>query len=441
MNTVEIIRKKRDGHVLTTAEIDYMISGYSTGEIPDYQMSAWAMAVFNQGMTAKETADLTMAMIASGEQVDLSQIQGIKVDKHSTGGVGDTTTLVLAPLVATAGIPVAKLSGRGLGHTGGTIDKLESITGFSTEMEIARFSELVNENQIAVMGQTANLTPADKKLYALRDVTATVDSIPLIASSIMSKKIAAGTDAICLDVKTGDGAFMKEEADAIRLAEAMVEIGKHVGRTTIAVVSDMSQPLGKAIGNAIEIEEAIDTLAGKGPEDLTELSLVLGAHMLTLSQKYTDVAKAREALEIAIQNGSALEKLKQFVAGQNGDQDQIEHPEQLPQPQQKIEVKIEKSGYVTGIFAEEVGVCAMLLGAGRRTKEDEIDHAVGIRLHKKVGDEVKAGDVIATMYVNDTQYVSEVQERLLQAYTIADVHVTPAKLIRCIVTTDGVMQY
>ncbi|MGA9172686.1 MAG: pyrimidine-nucleoside phosphorylase [Thermoactinomyces sp.] len=438
MSTVEIIRKKRDGKSLDTKEIQEIIQGYTAGKIPDYQMSAWAMAVFYQGMTEKETADLTMAMVESGDQVDLSAIKGTKVDKHSTGGVGDTTTLVLAPLVAAAGVPVAKLSGRGLGHTGGTIDKLESIRGFSTELATEEFVELVNKNKVAVMGQTANLTPADKKLYALRDVTATVDSIPLIASSIMSKKIAAGADAIVLDVKTGEGAFMKEEADAVRLAQAMVAIGKHVGRKTVAVVSDMSQPLGYAVGNAIEVREAIDTLKGKGPADLTELCLVLGAQMLVLSGLYPTPKAARQTLVELIQSGKALNKLREFIAGQHGDPAQIDQPETLPQPKQIIPLEAEQDGIVQAIHAEEVGLCAMKLGAGRATKEDKIDHAVGILLHKKVGDAVQKGEPLASLYVNKTEALEGVKQRLLHAMQIGADPVLPPKLIRSIVTEDGV---
>lgn len=441
MNTVEIIRKKRDGQELSREEIRYLIEGYSSGKIPDYQMSAWAMSVYFQGMTERETADLTMAMVESGEQMDLSGIHGMKVDKHSTGGVGDTTTLVLAPLVAAAGVPVAKLSGRGLGHTGGTVDKLESIRGFSTDMSTEEFAALVNRHQLAVMGQTANLTPADKKLYALRDVTATVDSIPLIASSIMSKKIAAGANAIVLDVKTGDGAFMKEEKDAIRLAEAMVSIGKHVGRTTVAVVSDMSQPLGHAVGNAMEVVEAIETLKGQGPRDLTELSLILGSQMLVLSQKCRSLEEAREILENLIRNGQALEKFKQFVAGQHGDPSMVDNPEMLPAPEQKIPILADQDSYVEAIQAEEVGLCAMLLGAGRMTKEDKIDHAVGVYLHRKVGDRVLKGDTLATLYVNRTDHVDEVKKRLRGAIRLSPQKVDPPALVRCIVTEAGVERW
>lgn len=438
MKTVEIIRKKRDNIPLNKKEIDYLIQGYVSGKIPDYQMSAFAMAIYYQGMNEVETAQLTMAMVKSGEQVNLSAINGIKVDKHSTGGVGDTTTLILAPLVAAAGVPVAKLSGRGLGHTGGTIDKLESINGFSTELTIEEFVQRVNESQVAVIGQTADLTPADKQLYALRDVTATVESIPLIASSIMSKKIAAGADAIVLDVKTGQGAFMKDEDSAIQLAKAMVAIGKHVGRKTIAVVSDMSQPLGFAVGNSIEVQEAIDTLQGKGPHDLTELSLELGAQMLLLSGRTETAAEARELLEKCIQDGSAYQKWLEFVQGQGGDVHQLEDRDVFTQSSQKIVLTAPKAGYIQSIQAEEVGLCAMKLGAGRCTKEDVIDHSVGVLLHKKVADFVNEGEPLATLYVNETRSLESTQAQLLDAIMIRPEEVSPPDLIRCIVTEDGV---
>ncbi|TCP69913.1 pyrimidine-nucleoside phosphorylase [Baia soyae] len=440
MDTVSLIRKKRDGHELSTEEIRFLVEGFSAGEIPDYQMSSFAMAIFFKGMTDRETADLTMAMVESGEQVDLSKINGIKVDKHSTGGVGDTTTLTLVPLVAAAGVPVAKLSGRGLGHTGGTIDKLDAIQGFSTELDIEEFIQLVNNSKVAVVGQTANLTPADKKLYALRDVTGTVDSIPLIASSIMSKKIASGADAIVLDVKTGDGAFMKEEADAIKLAEAMVAIGKQVGRKTIAVISDMSQPLGYAIGNAVEVKEAIDTLKGEGPEDLHELGLVLGSQMLILAGRAKTTEEARSLLEGVVKDGSALAKFREFIKGQHGNAEIVDQPELLPQPAEKIQVLAEKSGFVQRILAEEVGLCAMKLGAGRETKDDVIDYAVGIVLHKKVGDSVSDKETIATLYVNEKENLDEVMSRLHQAIQIGSEKVQTSALIRCIITEDGVQK-
>lgn len=381
--------KKRDGKSLSKEEIEFFIKGYTNGDIPDYQASSLAMAIFFQDMNDEERAALTMAMVNSGDVIDLSKINGIKVDKHSTGGVGDTTTLVLAPLVAAVGVPVAKMSGRGLGHTGGTIDKLESIKGFHVEISEEDFIKLVNENQVAVIGQSGNLTPADKKLYALRDVTGTVNSIPLIASSIMSKKIAAGADAIVLDVKTGNGAFMKTLEDAEALAHAMVSIGNNVGRNTMAIISDMSQPLGRAIGNALELKEAIDTLNGKGPEDLTELVLTLGSQMVVLANRANTLEEARQLLNEAIENGSALEKFKTFLENQGGDASVVDAPELLPTATYQIEYKAQSSGVVSELIANEIGVASMMLGAGRQTKEDEIDLSVGIVLNKKVGDVVK----------------------------------------------------
>lgn len=385
MRMVDIISKKRDGKALSTEEIQFFIDGYTNGEIPDYQASALAMAIFFQDMNDQERADLTMAMVGSGDTIDLSAIEGIKVDKHSTGGVGDTTTLVLAPLVAAVGVPVAKMSGRGLGHTGGTIDKLESIEGFHIELDKKDFIDLVNRDKVAVIGQSGNLTPADKKMYALRDVTGTVNSIPLIASSIMSKKIAAGADAIVLDVKTGAGAFMKTDEDAENLAHAMVRIGNNVGRNTMAVISDMSQPLGEAIGNALEVKEAIDTLKGQGPEDLTELVLVLGSQMVVLAKQAETLDEARAKLIEVIENGAALEKFKTFLSNQGGDASIVDHPEKLPQAKYQIEVPAKSSGFVSQIVADEIGIAAMILGAGRATKEDEINLAVGLMLRKKSG--------------------------------------------------------
>lgn len=425
---VDLIAKKRDGKELTTEEIKFIINGFTDGTLPDYQMSAWSMAVYFQGMTERERVDLTMAMVESGDQIELSSIEGIKVDKHSTGGVGDTTTLVLGPLVASVGVPVAKMSGRGLGHTGGTIDKLESIPGFHVEIENREFIQLVNKNKIAVIGQSGNLTPADKKLYALRDVTATVNSIGLIASSIMSKKIAAGADAIVLDVKTGAGAFMKSIEDSEELAHAMVSIGNNVGRHTIAVISDMSQPLGFAIGNALEVKEAIDTLKGEGPEDLTELSLTLGSHMVYLAKKAKSLKEAREMLTRAIENGSALEKFKTFISAQGGDPSVINDPEKLPQAKYTFELESKESGYVSEIVADEVGTAAMLLGAGRATKESEIDLAVGVKLRKKVGDYVNQGESLVTIYSN-TENVTVVKERLYENIMITKEVVEKPQLI------------
>lgn len=390
------------------------------------------MAIFFQDMTDRERADLTRAMVESGDTIDLSAIDGVKVDKHSTGGVGDTTTLVLAPLVASLGIPVAKMSGRGLGHTGGTIDKLESIAGFHVELTREEFIDLVNRDKVAVIGQSGNLTPADKKLYALRDVTGTVNSIPLIASSIMSKKIAAGADAIVLDVKTGDGAFMKTEEDAKELAHAMVRIGNHVGRKTIAIISDMSQPLGFAIGNALEVKEAIETLQGKGPKDLTELVLTLGSQMVILAGKAKTTEEAKAMLKEAISSGKALAKFKDFLTNQGGDASIVDDLSKLPQAKYKIELPAKQSGYVSRMVADEIGIASMILGAGRATKEDVIDLAVGLVLHKKVGDKVAEGESLLTIYSN-REDVEEVKQKLYDNIFISDTATEP-KLIHTIIT-------
>lgn len=432
MRMVDIIEKKRDGQELTTAEINFFIEGYTKGEIPDYQASALAMAIYFQDMNDRERADLTRAMVESGDTIDLSAIDGVKVDKHSTGGVGDTTTLVLAPLVASLGVPVAKMSGRGLGHTGGTIDKLESIAGFHVELTREQFIDLVNRDKVAVIGQSGNLTPADKKLYALRDVTGTVNSIPLIASSIMSKKIAAGADAIVLDVKTGDGAFMKTQEDAEELAHAMVRIGNHVGRKTIAIISDMSQPLGFAIGNALEVKEAIETLQGKGPKDLTELVLTLGSQMVILAGKAKTSEEAKEMLLDAIHSGKALVKFKEFLANQGGDASIVDDLTKLPQAKYKIELPAKQSGYISRMVADEIGVASMILGAGRATKEDVIDLAVGLVLHKKVGDKVEEGESILTIYSN-RENVEDVKQKLYDNIFIADTATAPT-LIHTVIT-------
>ncbi|ADK04538.1 pyrimidine-nucleoside phosphorylase, C-terminal domain protein [Bacillus cereus biovar anthracis str. CI] len=389
------------------------------------------MAIFFKDMTDRERADLTMAMVESGETIDLSAIEGIKVDKHSTGGVGDTTTLVLGPLVAALDVPVAKMSGRGLGHTGGTIDKLEAVEGFHVEITKEQFIDIVNRDKVAVIGQTGNLTPADKKIYALRDVTGTVNSIPLIASSIMSKKIAAGADAIVLDVKTGAGAFMKTEEDAKELAHAMVRIGNNVGRQTMAVISDMSQPLGFAIGNALEVKEAIDTLKGEGPEDLTELVLVLGSQMVVLAKKANTLEEAREMLIEVMKNGKATEKFKEFLSNQGGDSSIVDNPEKMPQAKYVIDVPAKTSGVISNIVADEIGIAAMLLGAGRATKEDEIDLAVGLMLRKKVGDAVKEGEPFVTIYAN-RENVEDVKAKIYENISIAETAVAP-KLVHTVI--------
>lgn len=433
MRMVDIIEKKRDGGELTKGEIQFFVNGYTDGSIPDYQASALCMAIYFKDMTDQERANLTMAIVESGEQIDLSAITGIKVDKHSTGGVGDTTTLPLAAMVAAVGVPVAKMSGRGLGHTGGTIDKLEAIEGFHVEISNEKFAEQVNEIGMAVIGQSGNLTPADKKLYALRDVTGTVSSIPLIASSIMSKKIAAGADAIVLDVKTGDGAFMKTVEDSKLLAKAMVKIGNSVGRKTMAIISDMSQPLGYAIGNALEVKEAIDTLKGNGPEDLNELCYTLGAQMVVLGGKAETLEEARGMLEEVVKNGAALAVLKQFITAQDGDASVVDDPSRLPQAQFEIEVPAKESGYISKIEAEDIGTAAMLLGAGRATKESEIDLAVGLVLRKKVGDAVEQGESLMTIYANQ-QNVDAVMKKIYQHVYISKTKVDAPKLIEAIIT-------
>ncbi|WP_106497347.1 pyrimidine-nucleoside phosphorylase [Lentibacillus sp. Marseille-P4043] len=433
MRMYDLIEKKRDGHELTNEEIQFFINGYTNGDIPDYQVSALLMAVYFQDMTEEERAVLTTAMVDSGDKIDLSAISGIKVDKHSTGGVGDTTTLILAPLVASLGVPVAKMSGRGLGHTGGTIDKLEAVPGFHVEITSDEFIDLVNKNKVAVVGQSGNLTPADKKLYSLRDVTATVNSIPLIASSIMSKKIASGADAIVLDVKTGAGAFMKSLDDAKSLAQAMVSIGNRVGRNTMAVISDMSQPLGYAIGNALEVKEAIDTLQGKGPEDLTELCLTLGSQMVVLAKKASSLDEAREQLKANMENGKAFEQFKTFLQSQGGDASVADHPELMPKADYMVELPAKEAGTIKNIIADDLGTAAMMLGAGRATKESVIDLAVGIVLHKKVGDQVEAGESLLTIHANQAN-IEEVKEKLYQSIEVSTDNVSAPSLIYDIVT-------
>lgn len=432
MRMIDIIEKKRDGKSLTKEEIEFFVNGYTHEEVPDYQASSLAMAIFFQDMNDEERAALTMSMVNSGEKIDLSDINGIKVDKHSTGGVGDTTTLVLAPLVAAVGVPVAKMSGRGLGHTGGTIDKLESVKGFNVEISEKDFIKLVNDNQVAVIGQSGNLTPADKKLYALRDVTGTVNSIPLIASSIMSKKIAAGADAIVLDVKTGSGAFMKTLDDAEALAHAMVRIGNNVGRNRMAIISDMSQPLGNAIGNALELKEAIATLKGNGPKDLTELVLTLGSQMVVLAEQATSLDEARQMLIDAIKTGKALNKFKTFLSNQGGDDSIVDSPEKLPSAKYQVEFKAKKDGYITEIIANEIGVASMMLGAGRQTKEDVIDLGVGIVLNKKVGEHVEKGENILTIHTN-TKEIDDILYKLDNSITIESKGEAPT-LIHKIIT-------
>ncbi|HHD1656864.1 TPA: pyrimidine-nucleoside phosphorylase [Enterococcus faecium] len=409
MRMVDLIEKKRDGNELSKEEIEYIVTNYTNGKIPDYQVSALLMAIFYQDMTNEEITNLTLAIANSGDVIDLSSLEGIKVDKHSTGGVGDTTTLILAPLVASVGVTVAKMSGRGLGYTGGTLDKLEAIPGFQIELSDEEFVRIVNESKVAVIGQSGNLAPADKKLYALRDVTATVDSLPLIASSIMSKKIAAGADAIVLDVTTGDGAFMKNIEDARRLAKTMTSIGKLANRETVAVISDMSEPLGEAIGNSLEVVEAIETLQGNGPEDLVEMCYALGSQMVVLAGKAKTTDEARTLLQEALESGEALAKFKEMIQNQGGDPAIVEHPERILTARYTMELPAKQSGVVSKIVANELGIAAMMLGAGRKTKEEDIDHAVGLKLHKKIGDTVTKGESLLTIYSNDEEITSVIE--------------------------------
>lgn len=408
---VDVIDHKRNGSALTKEEISAFVEGYTNGEIPDYQASALLMAIYFNGMTDEEQANLTMQMLNSGDRLDLSDIPGIKVDKHSTGGVGDKTSIPLAPMVAALGIPVPMISGRGLGHTGGTLDKLEAIPGFEVERSEAAFKKQVRDIKVAIVGATGNVAPADKKIYALRDVTDTVDSIPLIAGSIMSKKIASGTDALVLDVKTGTGAFMKEEADAVKLANALVKIGKSVGMNCMALISDMNQPLGNMVGNALEIQESIAILKGEGPEDITELVMTLGSQMVVLAKKAATLAEARAKLEEVVANGSALEVFRQMIVAQGGDPRVIEDPTLMPQAKYHFELPAPQAGYVTKMTADEIGIAAMLLGGGRQAKTDVIDYAVGIELHKKVGDAVAEGESLLTIHSN-TEDVANIKELL-----------------------------
>lgn len=433
MRMYDLIMKKRNGAALSKEEIDFMVSEYTVGNIPDYQMSAMMMAIYFVGMNAEETLHLTMAMAHSGDMLDLSEIKGIKVDKHSTGGVGDKTSLALTPMVAACGLSVAKMSGRGLGHTGGTIDKLESFEGFKTDIATEQFIENVNTIGVSIMGQTANLAPADKKLYALRDVTATVDNMSLIASSIMSKKLAAGSDAIVLDVKTGSGAFMKEKEDALSLAKEMVSIGKMAGRKTVAVITDMDQPLGNAVGNALEVKEAIDTLKGNGPEDFTKLCYTLGAYMLMAGNLAKDALEAESMIKDAVLSGRALDKFVQFIKAQGGNVEQIYDTSLLPKASLEKYVYLDSEGYVKKIVCDEVGICSLILGGGRENKESIIDLSVGIVLHKKVGDYVAKDEAVATIYGNSEEKIKEASERLVKAYTLSENKVEKRPLIQGII--------
>lgn len=433
MRMYDVIEKKKHGEELTKEEIDFVVQGYTSGAIPDYQMSALLMAIYFNKMSIRETSDLTMAMAYSGETSDLSQISGVKVDKHSTGGVGDTTTIVLAPLVAAAGVPVAKMSGRGLGHTGGTIDKLEAFPGFSVALSTQDFIKNVNTHHIAVVSQTGNLAPADKKIYALRDVTATVDNISLIAASIMSKKIASGADAIVLDVKCGSGAFMKTLEDAVALGEAMVNIGKHVGRKTMAIITDMNQPLSYAVGNTLEVVEAIETLKGHGPKELTTLSKTLAAYMLVLAGRVTTPEEGMDLTDQLITSGAAIDKLKEWVTIQGGNPTSVMDYSLMPGTTYTQEVYAQYTGYVSGIDTELIGKAALLVGAGRENKESTIDLGAGLIIHKKIGEKVVVGESIATLYYNEGKNPEDAAIRVQQAYHISDSPVETPTLIHKII--------
>lgn len=428
MRMVDLIEKKKDGFKHTPEEIHFIVAGYTKGDIPDYQMSAWLMAVCFQGLDKEETAILTKEMMHSGDVIDLSRIQGIKVDKHSTGGVGDKTSLVLGPIVAACGVPVAKMSGRGLGHTGGTLDKLESIPGLHIMIDEEDFVKQVNDCGLAIIGQSGHLDPADKKMYALRDVTATVSCIPLIASSIMSKKLAAGSDAILLDVKYGDGAFMNTIEEAKELARTMIEIGDSLGKDTRATISNMSQPLGYAIGNSLEVKEAIDTLNGHGPEDLLELCLQAGSHMLIQAQKTDSLITARKMLEDAIESKKALRTLCAMVKAQGGDDAFIRHPEMFPKAKEVIPVYSRQTGYVKDLKAKPLGIVSMKLGGGREKTDDDIDYSVGLVLHKKIGDFVKKGEVLVEVHTN-TGLSQELETEIFNAYDFSDEFVGKPQLI------------
>ena len=439
MNVYELIKKKRDGLELSKKEIGFLINGFINGQIADYQMTAFLMAVYFNGMSARECVDLTMAMANSGDRVDLSAIQGFKVDKHSTGGVGDKTTLVLAPLVAASGGIVAKMTGRELGHTGGTVDKLESIPGMQVELSKDKFTEIVNRVHVSVIAQTASLAPADRQIYALRNATATVDAMPLVASSIMSKKLATGADGILLDVKTGRGAFTTSYEEALNLAKTMVNIGEGAGRRMAAWITSMEQPLGCAVGNAIEVKEAIDTLRGSGPRDLVDLIMELGSDMLFISGIVSSRKEAKSRIAENLVSQKGLNCLVELIVAQGGNPSVVDHSELLPQPKAKIEVKSETSGYVSGLDALEVGLASKMLGAGRTKKDDIIDYSVGICLKKKIGEKVKVGDPLAVFYSDgDEEKIGPARKKLLAAYAFSSNKIDPPKLIYARVTSDGV---
>lgn len=440
MRMYDLIHKKREGFELTEEEIKYIVQGYVSGEIPDYQMSALLMAIYFKGMSEKETTIFTLAVVNSGEKIDLSAIEGVKVDKHSTGGVGDKTTLIIAPIVASYGVKVAKMSGRGLGHTGGTVDKMESIPGLRTTLEPSEFVEIVNKTGISVIGQSANLAPADKKLYALRDVTATVDSIPLIACSIMSKKLAAGNDAILLDVKTGSGAFMKTPAQAIELAREMVNIGENAGKKTVALITEMDIPLGHMVGNTLEIKEVIETLQGRGPKDLTDVCINLSANMLHLAG-HGNIEDCRKLAESAIHSKKAYEKFMEFTEAQGADITYLKDLDKFDKATIAFELKSGKSGYIHHMNTENIGIASTMLGAGRKTKEDLIDFSAGIELLKKTGDYVTEGETLAILYTNKEESINEAGKLMSESYDIEDTKIELKPLILARVSRDGVEKY
>jgi len=437
----DLIIKKRNGLKLDQKEIDYAIKEFDESIIPDYQMSAMLMAIYFQGMDINEIKYLTMAMVNSGKTIDLSSISGIKVDKHSTGGVGDTTTLVLAPMVAAAGVPVAKMSGRGLGHTGGTIDKLESIEGFKTELSLNKFINVVKKVGGSIISPTSDLAPADKKLYALRDVTGTIDSIPLIVGSIMSKKLAAGADAIVLDVTTGSGAFMQEYKDALKLGKIMVDIGLELGKETVAVVSNMDEPLGFAIGNSLEVKEAIEVLKNRGPEDLRDLCLVLGAHMLKLGGAIRNYEEGKNRLEKILKEGTAFDKFKEMITAQGGNPEIADKPELLPLAKHCNKIKADISGYIQKIDSRLIGESAMLLGAGREKKGSEIDLSVGIILKKKVGNKVNINEDLAEVYYNNSEKLKEAKKKLLSSFVIGNKKPQKLPLILATISKEGIKEW
>ena len=441
MRFYDLIVKKRNGQKLSEEEIKSMIKEFIEGKIPDYQMSAMLMSIFFTGMSNNEIKYLTMAMVNSGKIINLSSIPGIKVDKHSTGGVGDTTTIALAPMVAAAGVPVAKMSGRGLGHTGGTIDKLESIEGFKTELSIDKFIKIVREVGISIISPTSDLAPADKKLYALRDVTGTIESIPLIVGSIMSKKIAAGADAIVLDVTTGSGAFMKEYKDALKLGKIMVDIGLELEKETVAIVSNMDEPLGFAIGNSLEVKEAIEVLKNRGPEDLRNLCLELGSYMLKLGGVVKTAAEGKYKLMRILKEGIALKKFKEMVVAQEGNPQLIENPELLPLAKYCIKIKADKSGYIQKIDSQLVGESAMILGAGREKKESEIDLSVGIVLKKKVGSKIDISEDLVEVYYNNLEKLKEAKKKLLSSFTIGNKKPEKLPLILATISRQGIKEF